>query len=181
MRPRTRRALTACALTPLLGMSMSAAVPASAGALNARPTTATFNGFGLVRVNTPDGVDPYIDVTSYNSATGVNDDECSAVVVVGVAAPEVVRCSFRLHQTFDPIAACEATFTADGYFNVFLPSGTQQFKFTDMRVVIDEGTAHGVGTQYVDMGTGQINTGHAQFDFAGPCNVKNKNFGRVLY
>jgi hypothetical protein len=181
MRAWTRRALTAGAITPLLGISLSAGVPTTAMAQVARPTAATFNGFGLVKVNTPDGVDPYIDVTSYNPATGIRDDECSAVVVVGVAAPEVARCSFRLHQTFDPTAACEGSFTADGYFNVFLPSGTQQFKFTDMQVVVDEGTAHGIGTQYVDMGTGQISTGYAQFDFAGPCNVKNKNFGRVLY
>ncbi len=149
-----------------------------AGAL--RLQSATFNGTGAVAI--PDNAAPYVSVSSWNPA--INDDECSAVVVAGVAAPEVFRCSFNYTGTFQPVAGvyCTGIAVSTGKFVVFMPDGSHVFEFRDMRATVDEATVHGIGSSFVDIGTGQTRTGYAEFEFASTtCDRRAKNFGRVLY
>lgn len=178
---RAARLLTTAAATLTTTLLLTAPAPAAEqDAVTVRLYTATFNGTGHVRI--PDGAAPTVKVTSLN--TSINDDECSAVVALGVAAPEVFRCTFNYLAPFRSEANvyCTGTARAAGRFVVFLPDGAHAYDF-DITAVVDEATAHGVGTTYVDVGTGRTATGYAEFDFGGPrtCDKPVKNFGRVLY
>jgi len=181
-RPITRAIALLGAVTALT-LGAPAAGHAADDAAVVRLYSATFNGVGIVDLPA-DGQTrlPFVQVDSYNPA--INDDECSAVIAVGVEGPEVVRCSFFYKGSFVPndVWYCTGEAVSTGTFVVFLPSGAQIYEFRNMRAVIDEASVHAVGTQYVDMGTGAIGTGYAQFDFGGTkCDKRVPNVGRVLY
>lgn len=184
MRSQAARALVTGAALVTAMLVVPVPVATADDAVAVRLYSATFNGKGKVELP-GDGQTfrPYVEVDSYNPA--IFDDECSAVVVVGVAAPEVVRCSFYYRGEFtpSPIWYCTGEAVSTGIFVVFPPGiPPVTFNFVGMRAVIDEATVHAVGTQYVDPGTGNIATGYAQFDFGdSKCDKRVTNFGRVLY